>query len=216
MTGTRSALASGMVDIRPYRADDLDKLYDICLRTGDSGADATALYRDPKLVGHVYAAPYGVLSPETAFVIEDDEGVGGYILGVADTYTFEKRCEAEWWPALRALYPDPAGDPKNWSRDERMAHHIHHPDRTPRRINEIYPAHLHIDLLPRFQGRGLGKRMVDLWLANMRARGVRGVCLGTGDGNPRAVRFYRAYGFHEVERFGAAKDEVLFGIALTP
>lgn len=202
-----------MVDIRPYRASDLDKLYDICLQTGDSGRDAAHLYRDPKVIGHVYAGAYGVLSPETAFVVEDGEGVGGYIIGAIDTYAFEKRCEAEWWPKLRERYADPVGDPESWSRDARMAHHIHHPHRTPRRINERYPAHLHIDLQPRFQGRGVGRQMVDLWLAKVSTMGAHGACLGTGDGNPRAVRFYRAYGFHEVERFG--DDEILFGIALT-
>jgi ribosomal protein S18 acetylase RimI-like enzyme len=201
-----------MVDIRPYRADDLDKLYDICLATGDNGADAAHLYRDPKVIGHVYAGAYGVLSPETAFVVEDGAGVGGYIIGPADTYAFEKRCEAEWWPALRARYADPAGDPKTWSWDERMVHHIHHPDGTPERINREYPAHLHINLLPRFQGRGIGKRMVDTWLAKVAAMGAHGACLGTGDSNPRSVRFYRAYGFREIERLGDAGEEILFGI----
>jgi GNAT superfamily N-acetyltransferase len=199
-----------MVDIRPYRESDLNELYDICLRTGDAGGDATHLYRNPKLLGHVYAAPYGVLSPDTAFVAEDEDGVGGYVVGPADTHAFEERCEAEWWPKLRGQYADPPGDAANWSWDERMAHHIHHPDRTPRRINAIYPAHLHIDLLPRFQGRGLGRKMIDTWIETVRAQGAHGACLGVGLGNERAVRFYRAYGFQEVERFG---DEILFGLS---
>ncbi len=49
--------------IRPVRHDDLDALYDICLRTGNSGQDGTAFYEDPRLVGEVYAAPYAVLQP---------------------------------------------------------------------------------------------------------------------------------------------------------
>ncbi len=204
-----------MVDIRPYRADDLDKLYDICLRTSDSGTDGTHLYRDPKLVGHVYAGAYGAISPETALMAEDEQGASGYIIGPVDTYAFEKRCKAEWWPRLRERYPDPPDDPRAWSWDERMAHHIHHPDHTPRRINTLYPAHLHIDLLPRLQGRGLGRRMIDLWLAKVGAMGAHGACLGTGEANPRAVRFYRAYGFHEVQRFGDAGEEILFGIAIS-
>ncbi len=68
-----------------------------------------------------------------------------------------------------------------------MAHHIHHPDRTPRRINEIYPAHLHINLLPRFQGRGIGKSLIDHWLAKVRALGTSGAHLAVGTRNQRAV-----------------------------
>src|SRR5579864_6800978 len=101
-----------MPDIRAYRPDDLEALYDICLKTGNSGKDASRLYGDPKIVGHVYAGPYGVLRPESALVVEDAEGVGGYILGAADTAAFERDLEASWWPKLRAEYPDPAGAPR--------------------------------------------------------------------------------------------------------
>jgi GNAT superfamily N-acetyltransferase len=187
-----------MADIRPYRAGDLDAIYRICLETGDSGKDATHLYRDPRAIGHIYAGPYGVLEPESAFVVEDDEGVGGYILGAFDTHAFEKRLEAEWWPDLRTNYALPAAAPA--TRDERMAWLMHNPSRTPRRITQPYPSHLHIDLLPRFQGAGWGRRMIDTWLGAMKARGSRGAHLGVGFANERAVRFYRAYGFIEAEK----------------
>ena len=65
--------------IRPYHPEDLDALYDICLKTGDTGEDATHLYDDPKLLGHLYAAPYAVLEPDLTFVLEDGAGVCGYI-----------------------------------------------------------------------------------------------------------------------------------------
>lgn len=195
-----------MAEIRPYRASDLDELYDICLKTGDAGRDATNLYRDPKLIGHVYAGAYGVLSPQTAFVAEDGEGVCGYIIGPADTRAFEAQLEAEWWPDLRARYSG-AADPK--TPDERMQRLIQHPTRVPRRIVETYPAHLHIDLLPRLQGKGMGRRMIDMW----RAAVGRPAHLSVGQRNERAVRFYRAYGFHEVERFDAF-DVIVFGIGV--
>ena len=204
------APASIMVEIRPYRASDLETIYDICLATGDAGADASHLYRDRKLLGHVYAGPYGVHSADTAFVAEDEEGVGGYVLGPADTRAFEETLEASWWPALRARYPDP-GTPA--TPDERMQRQIHHPVRMPRRIADAYPAHLHIDLMPRLQGRGLGKRMIERWLASVARLGARGAHLSVGTRNARAVRFYRASGFHEVERYAAPFDVIVFGIA---
>ena len=90
-----------MADIRPYRPGDLEDLYRICLATGLAGQDASGIYADPKLVGHMYAAPYAVLLPECALVAEDEQGVAGYILGAADTEAFEARQESDWWPALR-------------------------------------------------------------------------------------------------------------------
>jgi GNAT superfamily N-acetyltransferase len=189
--------------IRPYRASDLDAIYRICLETGDSGKDATHLYSDHKVIGHIYAGPYGVLEPESAFVLEDSEGVGGYILGAFDTPAFEARLERDWWPNLRSEYSKPEGSFREFSRDQRMARLIHHPPRTPTHITEPYPSHLHIDLLPRFQGGGWGKRMIDTWLTHMKAKGSRGTHLGVGFANERAVRFYRRYGFSEAQRLDA-------------
>ena len=183
--------------IRDARPGDLDALYRIALATGDAGADAAPLYRDPKLVGHLYAAPYSALAPEFAMVVEDASGVGGYILGALDTLAFEARLEAEWWPALRRQYADPAGDPAAWNLDQLRTWQIHHPRPPPARITEPYPSHLHINLLPRLQGRGLGQAMIDAWLARIATAGSRGVHLGVNPSNYRALRFYRAYGLDE-------------------
>lgn len=199
-------MPDGPPAIRDVRPGDLEALYAICLATGDSGADAAALYRDPRLVGHLYAAPYAVLEPEHALVVEDAAGVGGYIVGALDTLAFEARLQAEWFPALRRRYPDPAPPPARWSLDQVRAWQIHHPRPPPARITDPYPSHLHINLLPHLQGQGLGKALIDGWLALIRASGSRGVHLGVSPSNHRAIRFYRAYGFDEF-RFPRPKPE---------
>ena len=94
MAAKPPALGFCMAHIRAFRPDDLDSLYRICLATGDAGADAAHLYRDPELVGHVYAGGYAALSPQTAFVAEDGEGVAGYIIGPADTRAFDAKMDA--------------------------------------------------------------------------------------------------------------------------
>src|SRR5215469_1136966 len=130
--------------IRPYRPGDLEDLYRICLLTGWSGEDASAIYEDKKLVGHLYAAPYGVLAPECALVAEDDQGVAGYILGATDTAAFEALTEAQWWPKLRAEYPDPKATPAaERTPDQQLARLIHRPSRMPAALLERFPAHLH-------------------------------------------------------------------------
>ena len=185
-----------MIEIRPVRADDLDALYRIALTTGDGGADAAMLYRDPKLLGHIFSAPYAVLCPETVFVVEDADGAGGYIVGAADTRAFEARLEAAWWPGLRATYPascDVSG--AEWPRDQRMIRMIHHPRRTPAEITDAYPSHLHINLLPRLRGRGVGRALMQRWLRALRAIGSTGAHLAVGTANTRAIRFYTDCGF---------------------
>jgi ribosomal protein S18 acetylase RimI-like enzyme len=201
-----------MTAIRPYAPRDLDALYRICLLTADAGGDGRHLYRDPMLVGHVYAGPYGALFPGMALVVEDDEGVAGYIVGAADTLAYEAHLEREWWPALRARYRDPTSMA---TVDERMMHLIHHPETTPSEIAAGYPAHLHINLLPREQGQGWGTRLMDAWLALAHAAGAPAAHLGVGVKNTRAVAFYRRYGFREFGREDGGRT-LLMGIGTGP
>ncbi len=63
-----------------------------------------------------------------------------------------------------------------------------------------YPSHLHINLLPRLQRRGLGRRLVERWLETIRSLGSPGVHLGVNAANIRAMAFYRACGFRELAR----------------
>lgn len=198
--------------VRPYRGSDLDGLYAVCLQTGDAGRDATHLHDDPKLRGHVFAAPYAALEPNLCFVAEDDNGIGGYIVGTLDTLGFDARAEREWWPALRARYPDP--DPariSQWTADEWMAFLIHHPITANPTVVADYPSHLHINLLPRLQGLGLGRQLMDTFLEALRARGSPGVYLGVSPKNTNAISFYRRYGFEEIL---ANEIEIVFALRL--
>ena len=63
--------------IRPFRPRDTDACYEICLRTGDAGGDASRLHTDPRVLGEVWMAPYLSYAPDLSFVIEDDDRTGG-------------------------------------------------------------------------------------------------------------------------------------------
>jgi GNAT superfamily N-acetyltransferase len=185
--------------IRAFRPGDERALYDICLRTGASGEDATGAFRDPNLLGEVYVGPYLRLAPSMALVGEDESGVAGYTLGVADTHAFEKACERDWWPALRLRYPLGHFPPN--SPDDRLVRMIHAPRETTADVVERYPAHLHIDLLPRLQGRGYGRRLLETLFDALASAGAPAVHLGVGLANQRAIGFYERMGFTVVHRY---------------
>jgi GNAT superfamily N-acetyltransferase len=185
--------------IRGFQPPDEPVLYDICLRTGDAGRDATGQYADPTLLGHVYVGPYVAFAPERVHVLEAGGTPAGYAVGVEDTAGFEARCERRWWPPLRERYPDPASVPaEERSPDQELAYLIHHPETTPDDIVKLYPAHVHIDLLPEVQGRGHGRRLMARLLDGLTRAGATGVHLGVDLGNPRAMVFYHRLGFVEI------------------
>jgi ribosomal protein S18 acetylase RimI-like enzyme len=105
---------------------------------------------------------------------------------------------ADWLPAIRRLSPkrpDPARTPfESWLRNL-----IQEPAKVPDFVDE-YPAHLHIDLLPRAQGMGWGSRLMEQCLDQARSEGVPGLHLGVGLDNTKAQVFYAKQGFHEIRR----------------
>jgi ribosomal protein S18 acetylase RimI-like enzyme len=184
--------------IRPVRPDDLGSIYEICLRTSDAGQDATALHADPRLPGHVWAGAYPTLEPAHSFVLVGDDDVPiGYVLGALDTSTIERRQDTEWWPPLRAQYPLGAGETE---ADRAMVTLIHDPPRADPDLAEMYPSHLHIDLLPAAQGHGAGRRLIETLVAVLSADGSCGLHLGVDARNERAIGFYGAVGFEIVAR----------------
>ncbi|MBO9098138.1 MULTISPECIES: GNAT family N-acetyltransferase [unclassified Rhizobium] len=187
-----------MVTLRSFRPSDIDSLYAISLATGHAGGDAWHLYIDGRLMGHIYVGPYAKFSPETMLVAEDEEGVGGYILGVFDTAAFEDRLEEDWWPGLRAIYPEPSGPSSQWNADERRCFMIHHLRHTPESLIQPYPAHVHMNLLPRLQQQGIGTALLDRWITMARQAGVSGIHLGTNTANHGASRFWPKRGFAQL------------------
>ncbi len=185
--------------IRSYKSNDLDALYAISLATGLAGEDASHLYQDPKLIGEIYSAPYALLEPDFVLVAEDGDGVAGYVLGAPDTRAWAQRLERDWWPALRARHPDPSAMPAEArSPDQRRAFMIHHPELPPRALTDAYPAHIHMNLLPRLQGRGIGPRLLAGWIERARAAGVTAAHIGTNRANQRASGFWKSQGFAEL------------------
>lgn len=186
--------------IRRFQPGDLDDLYRICLQTADNGQDGTAAFGDPRLPGDVYAVPYALLEPSLALVAEDPAGVGGYIVAALDSRDFDRRLERDWWPALRARYPEPPPEAAlELSVQERFAvHYIHHPWATDPELAGRYPSHLHINLLRRLQGRGYGRQLTAALISSLRSQGSTGVHLHVGRANQRAGGFYRHIGFAEL------------------
>ncbi|MEU0900122.1 GNAT family N-acetyltransferase [Streptomyces massasporeus] len=184
--------------IRPYRPEDRPALDDICIRTAHHGEDSRPHYADPGIFPVTFAAPYVHLELDLAFVLDDGRGQAvGYILGTADTPRFAEAFRATWLPQVAGRYPEPPRPPR--TPDEVMAGLLHHPERMVLPELAGHPAHLHIDLLPDWQGRGHGRRLMRTFLRALQDRGVPAVHLSMATANTRARAFYDRMGFEEID-----------------
>ncbi|WP_344857779.1 GNAT family N-acetyltransferase [Planomonospora alba] len=185
-----------MTTIRPYRPEDRDALYDICVRTAHEGGDSRHIYPDLELMPSIFAAPYAELEPDLAFVLDDGERAVGYVLGTADTAAFVRNYRENWLPRMRERFPALDGPPTTPS--ETMIDLMYRPERMILPELAGYPAHLHIDLLPSHQGRGHGRALMHAFLDALHGKGVPAVHLGMVTANTAARAFYDRLGFHEI------------------
>jgi ribosomal protein S18 acetylase RimI-like enzyme len=197
--------------IRAATVGDRQAANDVCLKTGNYGDDGTPYYtEDPDALGRVFVGPYLELEPQFSLILEDPEGVCGYALGALDSRAFYARYEREWRPALCARFAEPGGERRTWTRAQEAYHTYHHPDYFCPDPYDLYPSHLHIDLLSRAQGRGYGRRMIERLMDGFRAHGSPGAHLGVSALNTRACGFYERLGFRELTRAGSGDDECIY------
>jgi GNAT superfamily N-acetyltransferase len=189
--------------VRPYTTGDRDAVRRVCFETGYMGASADWFWRDRESFADMFSGYYTDVEPESAFIVEVDDEVGGYLLGAIDA-------SRAWNPATvagrhilrRGIAFRPGTGTFVWRamKDGLV-------DLAMRRIDtrELdfhdpqWPAHLHIDLLDVARGQGAGRRLVHAWFDRLRERGVRGCHLQTMAENTSAIAFFEAVGF---ERHG--------------
>lgn len=196
-----------MFRIEPAGLADLSGIYRVCRLTGEVGDDASHLYDDPDLCGHVWAGAYVAQSGGTRLVVVDDAGVAGYLIATDDTLAFDAWAEDRWWPPLRARYPRIDDD----TPSAKLVRRMYEPEARDPEIVAAYPAHFHIDLLERTRGSGLGRVLLERLFDELRSRGIPGVHMGVDKRNTNAIGFYEHLGFRTL---GQTAGGVTMGMRL--
>lgn len=177
-----------------------------------------------RLAPYVWTHQYTHLSPATCFVLDDGAGTPvGYCIGCPDVPAFcgayAGYAAAVLDPAPEVAYPrgccDPAVKAPWLAADGRvseaaLAQMAYLPrwlllDGNDDLLRE-YKATMHIDLLEGWQGRGWGRKLIEVFVASVRdvpmqdGSASKGIWLGVAGDNAKVVPFYQKLGFKVKER----------------
>lgn len=192
------------VIIRNYRLEDEAAVEDITYRTGFQGEDLTGrnFFDDRRLWFLMFNYYYARYEPEHYFVAVDasSDAVVGFICGTTDSAAQQRSFQRNviWRIGTRVFlvtiwrYPRTFVNMLNMGRA--MMSSLGDGEATAA-IQADYPAHLHIDLLPERQRRGVGTRLMQHFEAHLIRHGAKGVHLQTSNHNRKAVPFYKKLGF---------------------
>jgi len=186
------------IEIRPYRAKDRAALRRIVFETGYMGDPVDWLWRDPETFADLISRYYTDQEPESIFIADREGEVVGFLTGCTDSDRTRGQAEKQVRRVmLRGGLLRPGIASFLWRAIADVARERDVPSEMlgdPR-----WPAHLHINLLPKARGKGAGGALIRAWRERLREQGVGGLHLGTFAENSNAIAFFTAQGF---ERYG--------------
>lgn len=183
-----------MISVRKYVDGDREAIWDICYRTGYLGESAARFWRHRKSFVDVWTSFYISREPESIYVAIDDDVVVGYLTGCVDTSLASKSKDSITSLIIKhglMFRPGTAGffwrGMLDSIKDKNVA--------TEEFIDQRWPSHLHINLLPAARGRSLGRTLMERWFDQLRRVGSPGCHLSTLVENTGAVLFFERMGF---------------------
>jgi ribosomal protein S18 acetylase RimI-like enzyme len=212
--------------IRNFRRQDEAAIEEITFRTGFQGEDLAGrrFFDDKRLFFLIFIYYYTRHEPQHCFVAVDsaDDAVVGFICGTPDTAAQEVRFmkTTAWHIPLRAFFCTIWRYPRTFLTFLRLVNMARYLDRgqSAEQLEADYPAHLHMNVLPGYQGQGIGTQLMQRFERHMLALDVKGIHLQTSNHNRKALPFYEKMGFTIVsetraDAHPAADDLVLLTFA---
>lgn len=178
-----------MPTIRPLKVTDTAAVEYVCRMT------AGEIHKKEPIFGNILAKMFSTYYAreccDTSFVLADDRNIAvGYVMCEPDYKRYGRLFRKIDVKNIRKLDKKSAFDA--WLMPFPYFF-----------MGRKYPAHLHIDILPEYQGQGYGAQMMEIMLKNLEDKRVKGIMLMTNKDNHGAIRFYKRLGFDALfERWG--------------
>ena len=190
--------------VRAYTAGDRAAVRFICAETADSGRPLERLFLDSETIADMVTRYYTDYEPECLWVADFEGEVVGYLSGAMDTHRMQRVTRLRVYPraAAAAISRGSLLRIQGWRLlwcALRTAPGLH---TAMQRVQPVvYPAHMHINILPAFRGRNIGSCLLRSFLAKLREGGVCGLHAAVREDNRPACAFFQRAGFHVVENY---------------
>jgi ribosomal protein S18 acetylase RimI-like enzyme len=184
------------IQIRPYQAYDQLAVFRIAADTAFFGEPVEEFMEDRSLFCDAFVRYYTTLEAWYCWVANSEVGVIGYLLGCADSSLLIGKWIRNILPwlvgsILRGRYKIGKRTLKYTLGMVSGYLHKEEPDVSL----AVYPAHLHVNVQDGSRGTGVGRRLLEAYLGQLRQQGVEGVYLGTTNLNQAACHLYEKIGF---------------------
>lgn len=182
--------------VRHYQSSDQLVVSEISADTAFFGDPVEVFLEDRRLYCDAFTRYYIDFEAPFVWVANNPHGVIGFLFGCTDTSIQSKRWRRYIITRvlLRALSRRYKVGRRTASFAWGMLVGLVRGEESKVDLNE-YPAHLQIDVKQGYRGEGIGRRLIEAYLEQLRQLGVCGVHLGTTNHNEAACYLYEKIGF---------------------
>lgn len=184
-----------MVSVRKYESKDYEGVQFACLNSEGPTTDSP---ETQEFILTTFCNYYIENEPHNCFVLDDDGKAVGYVICAENFDEFKPVFDADYLPLTEKW----GADRYEWASTAYVLQE---------KYKDIYPAHLHIDILPEYHRKGCGGKLINALFDHLRSKGIKGVMLTVGSRNFTGIGFYKKYGFELVEEW---EDDIAFGMKL--
>ncbi len=189
--------------VRPYRESDRSTVRWLCCQTGFLGQPIDPVFEDRELFADFLTNYYLNHEPKSAFVLEMDGEVRGYLLGCRHPLRNQMY---NFFQNIRQFFGILTRYHRYNAESRRFVHWIltnawKEVPAAPKRT-----AHFHVNLLPDARGLQRSAGLIDRYLAYLRERGekrVYGQMVSVG--SRRGEKMFKRYGFTVLNRMEITK-----------
>lgn len=189
------------ITIRLYNQSDRDEVFRISAETAFFGEPVEAFLDDRRLFCDAFVRYYADFEADYFWVACKNNLLVGYLSGCVDTAGQRKRHLTRTILPLvrRVLQGKYKLGRKTWRFALSMLYGVMR-NEYPEVNYDEYPAHLHINVDAASRGQGLGKKLMEAYIDQIRKLDVLGVFLGTTNLNVAACRLYEKMGFKLLDK----------------
>ncbi len=197
----RSPFLEKPVRIRPYQESDRAAIRQLCCDTGYLGHPVDCLFQDRELFADLFTNAYLDHQPQWALVAEWNGKLVGYLLGAVSKHFDLLLMRSGFVTTSKMLLRLACGRYASHRRSRLFIRWLLTVGYREQPKHPPNAAHLHCDLARGFRGRGILKRLWDVYEERLRLAGVSR-CYGAFFSHPRRrpEAVYARYGFSVYDR----------------
>lgn len=165
------------VNVRSYKETDKAGVRRISIETAFIGKSGEVFCNDQEILADWLTYYYLEFEPESSFVVEYQTKIVGYLTGCLNTKRYYNIFNQKIlpWLILKSLCRGLLFKIKTlrfiyYSLVSLLRGEFKRPE-----FSSEYPAHLHINIEARFRNRGIGTRLIEVFLNYLRGKGIQGV-----------------------------------------